>query len=56
LNTTRAYAQNAYFPVIRASETLLLIAEAYARKGDLTNAVSYLNKQGNTLITFLGLH
>jgi hypothetical protein len=44
LNTTRAYAQNAYFPVIRASETLLLIAEAYARKGDLTNAVSYLNK------------
>ncbi len=39
-----AYAVNAYFPVIRASETLLLLAEAYARKGDLTNAVSYLNQ------------
>jgi len=44
LNTTRAYAINAYFPVIRASETLLLIAEAYARKGDLANAVNYLNQ------------
>jgi hypothetical protein len=46
LNTssTGAYAQNAYYPVIRASETLLLIAEAYARKGDLANAVSYLNQ------------
>lgn len=40
---TAAYAVNAYFPVIRASETLLLLAEAYARKNDLTNAVNYLN-------------
>jgi len=41
---TAAYAVNAYFPVIRASETLLLLAEAYARKGDFTNAVNYLNQ------------
>ena len=61
LNTARAYAVNAYFPVIRASETLLLLAEAYARKGDLANAVNYLNQArtyvnnifGNSLSTNL---
>ncbi len=44
LSTAGAYTVNAYFPVIRASETLLLLAEAYARKGDLANAVTYLNR------------
>jgi hypothetical protein len=31
------------FPIIRASETLTLIAEAYYRKGDLPSALTYLN-------------
>lgn len=39
-----AYAVNAYFPVIRASETLLILAEAYARLGNTAEAVNYLNQ------------
>lgn len=51
---TAAYAANAYFPVIRASETLLLLAEAYARKGDLANAVTYLNRANTYNNTIFG--
>jgi len=42
--TGGAYAVSAYFPVIRASETLLILAEANARLGNTTEAVNYLNQ------------
>ena len=37
-------ANNAAVPVYLPGEVLLIQAEAYARKGDLTNAVVYLNR------------
>ena len=37
-------ANNAAVPVYLPGEILLIQAEAYARKGDLTNAVAYLNR------------
>ena len=37
-------ANNAAVPVYLPGEVLLIQAEAYARKGDLTNAVAYLNR------------
>lgn len=45
LNTTNgAYTSSSPFPIIRASETYLLMAEAYARLGDNVNAIANLNK------------
>ncbi|MEW6701616.1 MAG: SusD/RagB family nutrient-binding outer membrane lipoprotein [Bacteroidota bacterium] len=45
LNTTSgAYTASSPYPVIRASETYLLMAEAYARLGDNANAIANLNK------------
>lgn len=41
--TTGAYAINAGYPIFRASETYLLMAEAYVRLGDASNALTALN-------------
>jgi hypothetical protein len=45
LNTTAtgAYANNATFPMFRASETHLLMAEAYVRLGNTASALTELN-------------
>jgi len=44
LNTSDgAYTETSPYPVIRASETHLLMAEAYARLGDVSNALAHLN-------------
>ena len=42
-NDGGGFAGTAPFPVFRASEANLLIAEAYARENDLANALTYLN-------------
>lgn len=41
--TTGAYAINAQYPIFRASETHLLMAEAYARLGNTASALTELN-------------
>jgi len=41
--TTGAYAINAQYPLFRASETHLLMAEAYVRQGNTASALSELN-------------
>ncbi len=43
LNYAAGFSDMAPFPVFRASEANLLIAEAYCRLNDLTNALTYLN-------------
>ena len=43
LNYSKGFSATAQFPIFRASETNLLIAEAYAREGKLSSAVTYLN-------------
>jgi starch-binding outer membrane protein, SusD/RagB family len=40
---TGAFTATTPFPIFRASEGNLLIAEAYARENDLANALTYLN-------------
>jgi hypothetical protein len=42
-NAGGAYSIANSFPIIRASETNLLLAEAYARSNDAVNALTYLN-------------
>jgi hypothetical protein len=41
--TGGAYAQEAYYPLFRASETHLLMAEAYVRLGNTASALTSLN-------------
>lgn len=43
LNYGAGFSSTASFPIFRASEANLLIAEAYAREGDLSSARTYLN-------------
>ena len=59
--TTGLYQAASPYPVIRASETLLLMAEAYARLGNTTSAIGQLNQArlyantvfGNTSVNFV---
>ncbi len=43
LNYSSGFSSTASFPIFRASEANLLIAEAYAREGNLGSALTYLN-------------
>ncbi len=43
LNYAKGFSATSEFPIYRASQTNLIIAEAYCRENDLANALTYLN-------------